>query len=804
MAQGKVSLEKKPASLKNVFEREQVEDNLRYAMAASIAGMFNATVALIAFWSAAYAPALIGWYLAVALGATLRAFNLRSHKRMVAEAGETNDAKLPRDAISKQRRMIEFIAFYNGACWGLGAVLMAFIASPMQYVLLIILCSGMMGASVTTYTSMARAAVLFITPLTIGSLMVLVIGTNAPTVMGSVLLGCYFLLLVKASFARQERFLARVKAREELRETSETVKLLLNDFEAQASDWLWEVDASGKIAEPSARFAEAAGRAHEVLEGSNIADLFEVSSERSTLIDHIESQYGFRNLTLRLDLGGDARWWTLSAQPSASGGMRGVASDVSAQKVAEERVSYMAHYDGLTGLANRFQFNEALGFELSRRNETGGAAILYLDLDSFKGVNDTLGHPMGDKLLCEMAQRIARVCEEEHMVARFGGDEFAVLLSGMGAAARAEGVAKKILASVAEPVKIDNSQMVVTTTIGISTSGADVQTAADLIQRADLALYAAKETGKNCYMFFEPGMDHAAQERRQIEMDMREAIRNGEFELHYQPQVKIETGKTVAYEALIRWNHPTRGVVMPDEFVPIAEDTGLIVPIGEWVLREACNAAAQWPEDLRVSVNLSPIQMRSSNLVTAIFGALAVSGLDPRRLELEITENVLLHDSETNMATLHKLHDFGIRIALDDFGTGYSSLNYLRSFPFDKIKIDKCFINDIGDSSDSLAIVKAVTGLAQSMGIETTAEGVELQDQLERLKFEGCTEAQGYLFSRPQNPEQFSDMRSGNGVQQVPPPAERASVSKIEESTAKSGGSDDAELRGPDLSKKAG
>lgn len=742
--------------LRSVVEREQVEDNLRYALAASIAGLFNACVAVFAFWSQAVVIPLLVWFAAILLGAGLRIVNLRQHRALsAADGGSVQEVR-------KQRRLIEVIALYNGTCWALGAVFMASVATPAQYVLLIILCSGMMGASVTTYTSMARGAVLFIAPLTIGSLAVLTVGPNAPTLAGSILLACYFLLLTRASFSRQALFIERIKAREELRESGETVKLLLNDFEAQASDWLWEIDSEGSIIKASPRFAEAAGRAQEVLEGTDFCALFEESGEREILSDHIASHYGFRNITLRLQVDGDARWWTLSAQPTQAGGIRGVASDVSAQKQAEERVSYMAHYDGLTGLANRFQFNETLSRELKRHPSEGGVAVLYLDLDSFKTVNDTLGHPTGDKLLCEIARRISLAADEDEVVARFGGDEFAILVSGIGAQVRAEQIAKKAIVAVAEPVDIEGVQMIISTTIGISVSTADENSAAHVMKCADLALYAAKAAGKNQYALFEQGMDHAAEERRQLEMDIRSAVVAGEFELYYQPQIKIETGETASYEALIRWNHPTRGVVMPDEFVPLAEETGLIVPIGEWVLREACEEAAKWPDHLRVSVNLSPVQMRSSSLVSKIFAALAASGLEPSRLELEITENILLHDSETNLATLFKLHDFGIRIALDDFGTGYSSLNYLRSFPFDKIKIDKCFINELDDRPDSLAIVRAVTSLADSLGIETTAEGVEQQGQLEKLRLEGCTEAQGYLFSKPYNPREFSDMRSAD------------------------------------------
>jgi EAL domain-containing protein (putative c-di-GMP-specific phosphodiesterase class I) len=279
------------------------------------------------------------------------------------------------------------------------------------------------------------------------------------------------------------------------------------------------------------------------------------------------------------------------------------------------------------------------------------------------------------------------------------------------------------------------------------------------MKRADLALYAAKEAGRNRFALYEDGMDEAAQARRQLELDLRAALVSGEFELHYQPLIKLESGETTAFEALVRWNHPRRGIVMPDDFIPLAEETGLIVQLGEWVIRNACSEVAHWPEHLHVSVNLSPAQMRSSALIGTVFNAIAAAGISPERLQLEITESVLMHDSEVNLATLHKLRDFGVRIALDDFGTGYSSLNYLRSFPFDKIKIDKCFISEIEENADCQAIVQAVVSLANSLGMETTAEGVESSEQLQHLRDKGCTEAQGYLFSRPERAEQFTDLR---------------------------------------------
>jgi len=333
-------------------------------------------------------------------------------------------------------------------------------------------------------------------------------------------------------------------------------------------------------------------------------------------------------------------------------------------------------------------------------------------------------------------------------IARLGGDEFAVLQVASGAREAGE-LARRLVAAIGEPFEVEGHQLNVGTSIGIALSPQDSDDPDGLLRNADLALYRAKADGRGTHRFFEPAMNDRAQARRALELDLREALGRGEIELHYQPQVGLASGRIAGFEALARWRHPTRGMVSPADFIPLAEEIGLIAPIGEWVLRQACAQAATWPGEVKVAVNLSPAQFRSANLVGVVVGALAASGLPARRLELEITETVLLERSEANVATLHRLRALGVRVALDDFGTGYSSLGYLRSFPFDKIKIDRSFVKELTESSDCLAIVRAVAGLGASLGICTTAEGVETQEQLERVRAEGCTEAQGFLISKP-------------------------------------------------------
>ncbi|WP_114521985.1 EAL domain-containing protein [Altererythrobacter sp. ZODW24] len=729
------------------FLREQVEDNMRLAKAASIAGLFNAVVVSAVMWGPAQHATIAVFMTGLIIAAGTRLF-------LIAQNSPTD-----LNGVHRLKRAVEIIALSNGVIWSTGLLAFTLTGSASQYIVILILYSGMMGASISTYSSMARAGSMFILPLGLGGLASLLIQPGVPTFAGVLLVGSYLLVLLRSLKERQARFRRRMIIQEQLRDSAATVKLLLNDFESQAADWLWEVDAGGRIIAPNARFAEAAAHAPEILDGCTFTNLFRQSSERKSLKEHLEASHGFRDLALELQIGGETVWWTLSGQPTPSGGMRGVASDVSAQKRAEERVSYMAHYDGLTDLANRFQLNETLRSALSRRrHERNEVAILCLDLDGFKSINDTLGHPLGDKLLCKVARRIEDVTGEHDCVARLGGDEFAVLLFGPDAESRAGATAAEIIESIGQPYMIDGLQVLSATSIGIAVAQDD-DDAPTLLKKADLALYSAKEAGRNRAVMFEPSMDEIARNRRELEMDLHLSITAGDFELYYQPLIDIESGNTVAYEALIRWNHPERGVVLPDEFIPLAEDTGLIVQMGEWVIREAVSALRHWPEHLRVSVNLSPIQMRSPHLISTIVNAVAAAGVAPSRLELEITENVLMNDSEVNIATLHKLRDFGVRISLDDFGTGYSSLNYLRAFPFDKIKIDRCFVEDMTNRPDCQAIISAITGLASDLGMTTTAEGVELAEQLVDLRDKGCTEAQGYLFSRPEKAEQFTDLR---------------------------------------------
>ena len=446
----------------------------------------------------------------------------------------------------------------------------------------------------------------------------------------------------------------------------------------------------------------------------------------------------------------NGRTFKIRHRPMPDGGWVATHEDITEQRQSEVKIEYMAHHDALTDLANRVLLNERLEHALGRRiHREEMVAVHHLDLDQFKAVNDTFGHPAGDKLLKIVADRLRGLVRETDTIARMGGDEFVVVQAPIKDPAEATSLAQHIIGLMSEPFDLDGHQAVIGASIGIAVGPSDGLRPDKLLRNADLALYRAKGDGRGTFRFFEPAMDLQMQSRRVMEQDLRKALPAGEFELYYQPVLNLASNEISGFEALIRWNHPKQGLVAPGTFIPLAEEIGFIVPMGEWIIRQACATAAQWPADLHVAVNISAAQFRSPGLMQVIVGALATSGLQPTRLEIEITETVLLHNKEATLAVLHQLRALGIRIAMDDFGTGYSSLTYLQCFPFDKIKIDRSFVKDITENTGSLNIVRAVAALAKDMGMTATAEGVETSEQLEKITSEGCTEMQGFLFSRP-------------------------------------------------------
>jgi diguanylate cyclase (GGDEF)-like protein len=446
----------------------------------------------------------------------------------------------------------------------------------------------------------------------------------------------------------------------------------------------------------------------------------------------------------------DGRTFSVVNKPVAGGGWLATHEEITERIRSEERVAHMARHDALTDLPNRVLLNERLEHELKRVKRGECLAVLCLDLDHFKSINDALGHAIGDQLLKLAAERLRGATRDPDTVARMGGDEFCIIMTQMKEPTDASALSRRIRESLIKPFHIEGHTIIIDVSIGISVAPNDGDEADVLLRSADMALYGAKEDGRGVFRFFEPEMNTRMKARRELEMDLRKALVGKEFELHYQPLVNLETNEINAFEALLRWNHPKRGLISPADFIPVAEETGLIIPLGEWVLKAACYEAVEWPEHIKIAVNLSPTQLHNRNLLHVVNAALAESGMPAARLQLEITETVLLQNTFATLQTLHALRNLGVQIALDDFGTGYSSLSYLRSFPFDKIKIDRSFIQDLGNGTQPAAIVQAVTNLAKSLNMTSVAEGVETQEQRSVLQSMGCSEMQGYLFSKAQ------------------------------------------------------
>jgi diguanylate cyclase (GGDEF)-like protein len=457
--------------------------------------------------------------------------------------------------------------------------------------------------------------------------------------------------------------------------------------------------------------------------------------------------------------------------PMKDGGWVATHEDITERRHAEKKIAHMARHDSLTDLPNRVLFQEQLATTLANATQGSRVAVFYLDLDNFKAVNDTLGHQYGDELLKFVADRLRGCVHENITVARVGGDEFAIILPHVSQINEAAVLANRVCQAISVPYDLFGQLVITETSIGIAIAPDDGTLPEELLKNADMALYRAKAEGRGIFRFFEAEMDATIKARRALESSLREALVEGQFTLHYQPILNLDENRIPCCEALIRWNHPERGMISPAEFIPVAEEIGLIVAIGEWVLRQACADAATWPNQTKVAVNLSPIQMQNAKLVPTVISALASASLPASRLELEITESVLMQNTDATVAALHQLRQLGVTISMDDFGTGFSSLSYLRRFPFDKLKIDRCFISDLSnDDNNGLAIVRSVTALAKSLGMITTAEGVETKEQVDLVRMVGCTEVQGYFISRPQPLKEISHLLN----EYMPPRAKSA------------------------------
>jgi len=553
-----------------------------------------------------------------------------------------------------------------------------------------------------------------------------------------------FLIVRQLSKQHQnsERRLALEKERLDTAINNMTQGLLLYDSDARIvlcnQRYLEMYDLSPDVVKPGCHFRDLI--AHRKETGSFPGNVDEFCA---TVLRNVAQKRATNSILETTD----GRSILIVNRPLANGGWVATQEDITERRRAEQQIAHLAHHDALTDLPNRVSFREQLQRELERTRRGEQLAVLYIDIDEFKSVNDSLGHSAGDELLKAVASRLRRCIRETDFVARLGGDEFAIVQTGIKQPCDVVELVKRIYEAIREPHECLGHQIATDASIGIALAPNDGTELDQLLKNADLAMYGAKADGRRTYRFFEPQMDACVRARRTLELDIRQAIAEGAFELHYQPIVNLGSNGIVGCEALLRWNHPVRGMISPAEFIPIAEETGLILQIGDWVLTTACAEATNWPPGITLAVNISPVQFRSHAFSLKVANALATTGLSASRLELEITEAVLIRDDEAALAMLRHLRAIGVRIALDDFGTGYSSLSYLQRFPFDKIKIDRCFVNDIAEAEGSSSIVQAVINIARARNMTTTAEGVETERQREMLLSFGCTEMQGYLFS---------------------------------------------------------
>lgn len=547
-------------------------------------------------------------------------------------------------------------------------------------------------------------------------------------------------------------------------EKDEVVSLLLREFEENEADWLWQIDVNRLTRSASPRFAFALGVEPDATEGRPFVELLSGAAWGSgdfrpsmrDLADRLHRRENFSNLLVEVDVAVGRHWWELSGTPIINdegdfAGFRGVGSDVTERRESDEKIAYLARYDTLTGLPNRLMLTEAMDDALRYAAQwRTRSAFLMIDLDRFKSVNDTLGHQVGDKLLAKVAERLLGIVGDGISCGRLGGDEFAIVIRDASDRKRVDGVAEEIIEKLSEPYDVQNHTLYIGASVGSAMGPHDGTSVETLMRNADLALYRAKDEGGNGHFRYEPALHADAEERRKLELSLRHAVVKNELLLAFQPVVNVSDERLVSFEALVRWNSPEHGLVSPGKFIPLAEDTRLIVPIGEWVLQEACNQAARWPNDIRVAVNVSGEQLLEPGFSRTVVQALAVSGLPAHRLEVEVTESIFLRDGRTARQTLEEIMALGCSIALDDFGTGYSSLGYLRTLRFSTIKVDQSFVQGAGQGSqESLAIIRAVVAMAQSLDMSTTAEGVETAEQVQMIRDLGCDKIQGYFFGRP-------------------------------------------------------
>ncbi|MCJ2102846.1 putative bifunctional diguanylate cyclase/phosphodiesterase [Methylobacterium sp. E-046] len=736
-----------------------LDETLKLANYSAVTHLIIAGAVTWFFWNSAPKSYLVGLLAVIAVTIAATIHTNRLYRRAYADA-------VSEEGVSRGYRVAGLLALVLGLAWATMPVMLFAPADSNERLLVVAIAAGLIS-DVYVIGPLLSVSFLFAVPVILGSFFGLA-RCGEPIALSISLLLLVYSTFVALSVTRmsrlsRERILDRVRVQDQ----GETIGLLLNEFEENTSDWLWETNEWGTFQHVSPRVAEALGCTVEALQQSSIEVVLRQGIEARSdadqtedILEHLRQARLFHDHLAEIKTPSGSRWFRLCGKPfhdqsGSFAGFRGVGSDVTESREAEAHIAYLATRDALTGLSNRVAFHEVTSIACAAAvsdPQAAPASLLYLDLDGFKAVNDRAGHGTGDLLLQQVAERLRSTVGAEAQVFRLGGDEFAIVHRGRRPA-EAEALAEAVVAALCAPYTIDGMRAEIGVSVGIAHAPQDAMSTEDLLRKADLALYSAKEAGKGRWRRFDIDLDRRVHRWRELDVAMRAGLVNGEMDLHYQPLVNLQDGEVVGCEALLRWTRTDHGVVSPAELIPIAESTGFVIAIGQWALRKACAEALNWPSHMRVAVNISSSHFRLPDFSREVEVLLGEIGLQPQRLEIEITESIFLVNTTHVLDNLRALRSLGVRIALDDFGTGYSSLSYLTQFPVDKIKIDRAFVRDLSNRPECLAVIKAVMVIARDLSIDVTVEGVETEQQAELLRARRCNSAQGFLYS-PARPSQ--------------------------------------------------
>jgi diguanylate cyclase (GGDEF)-like protein/PAS domain S-box-containing protein len=714
-----------------------------------------ANALVVAFVASIFAP-LIGLLIVTPWAALLAFILYRSRQTDLLLVDPTYRAG---PAALAQTQNVNAIA--SALCWVAALIAFPLLADGAQATAMLLIVMVMMVSSTFVFSTSPLSVLIYIAILGVGAIVSLALQAEWQALCAAIL---FTIANLVATVQIRSTFVKARLAEAAVIEKEAVVSLLLREFEENEADWLWEVDPARRLRSVSPRFAFALGRSQADVEGKPLLEMIagrnwengQFPASLHDLAERLKNRENFSNTLVQVSILGEERWWELSGTPMRDEqgrftGFRGVGSDVTEQRKSSEKIAYLARYDTLTQLPNRLHLTEALGEALRYAVQwRTRCALLMVDLDRFKAINDSLGHMTGDKLLGQVSARLQALMGENQMCGRLGGDEFAIVIRDASTPGVIRNLARQVIDRLSEPYQVDHHTLYVGASVGSAEGPRDGNSVEEMMRNADLALYRAKDMGGGEHCRFEQELHASAEERRSLEASLRKALGRDEMILHYQPVVDARSEKVVSFEALVRWNSAEHGFVSPGKFIPLAEDTRLIVPIGQWVMRQACQEARNWPEDIKVNVNVSPEQLLEPGFHEEVVQALAVSGLRPERLEIEVTESIFLRDASVARNALEQVMALGCSVALDDFGTGYSSLGYLRKLRFSTIKVDRTFVQGAAQgSAESLAIINAVVAMAQSLKMTTTAEGVETVEEAELIRNLGCDKIQGFYFGRP-------------------------------------------------------